>query len=103
MYRASKRRGSRKTRGVRALQPDPPVPPGGRRVVTASVDSTARVWNATSNQVIATLWDRYGGGQIASAAFSPDGQRIVTAGDDGRVLIFKVVTLDDIARLLAPS
>jgi hypothetical protein len=33
-------------------------------------------------------------------AFSPDGQRVVTAGGDGIALIFKIVTLDDIARLL---
>jgi WD40 repeat protein len=40
-------------------------------------------------------------GVVNSAAFSPDGQRIVTADDDGVALIFKIVTLDDIARLLA--
>jgi WD40 repeat protein len=39
--------------------------------------------------------------QVNSAAFSPDGQRIATASFDHTALIFRIVTLDDIARLLA--
>jgi len=73
--------------------------PDGQRVVTASVDKTARVWNAASGQLIANL-DGHAR-KVLSAVFSPDGQRILTASEDGIALIFRIVTLDDIDRLLA--
>jgi WD40 repeat protein len=38
---------------------------------------------------------------VDSAAFSPDSQHIVTAIQDATARIFQIVTLDDIARLLA--
>jgi WD40 repeat protein len=66
--------------------------------VAAGVDA-AWVWNAAAGQTNAKL-DGHSG-QVFSAAFSPDGQRIVTAGGDGVALICKIVTLDDIAHLLA--
>ena len=53
--------------------------PDGQRIVTASADITARVWNAAN-------------GQTASQAR----QRIVTASDRA----FRVVTLSDVAELL---
>jgi len=53
--------------------------PDGARIVTASADRTARVWDAKSGQVLLKL---QGEGPVTSAAFSPDGARIVTASDD---------------------
>jgi hypothetical protein len=52
----------------------------GSRIVTASADSTARVWDAASGKEIAVL--RGHEGWVYSATFSPDGSRIVTASDD---------------------
>jgi WD40 repeat protein len=54
--------------------------PDGSRIVTASDDRTARVWDAASAKEIAVL--RGHDGKLLSAAFSPDGSRIVTASDD---------------------
>ncbi len=54
--------------------------PDGQRVVTASDDKTARVWDAQSGKLLATLQGH--GGDVFSAQFSPDGQRIVTASSD---------------------
>ena len=54
--------------------------PDGKRVVTASQDKTARVWDAASGQPVATL--RGHTDMVNSAAFSPDGQRVVTASED---------------------
>jgi hypothetical protein len=54
--------------------------PNGRRIVTASFDKTARVWDATSGQQLLVL--RGHTGEVLSAAFSPDGGRIVTASND---------------------
>jgi WD40 repeat protein len=72
--------------------------PDGQRVVTASDDKTARVWNAATGQVIAKLEGH--SDRVWSAAFSPDGQRVVTASWE-TARIFRIVTLDDISRLLA--
>jgi WD40 repeat protein len=57
------------------------------------------VWNAATGQVIAKLEGH--SLSVWSAAFSPDGQRLVTASVDKTARIFRIVTLEDIARLLA--
>jgi hypothetical protein len=57
----------------------------GSRIVTASQDQTAKVWDATTGAVIATLKGQFG---ISSAEFSPDGSRVVTGGMDGTVRIW---------------
>ena len=54
--------------------------PDGRRIVTASEDQTAKVWDAASGREILTLKGH--GGAVRSAAYSPDGQRIVTGSYD---------------------
>jgi WD40 repeat protein len=51
--------------------------PDGSRIVTASDDKTARIWDAASAKEIAVL--RGHEANVFSAAFSPDGSRIVTA------------------------
>jgi len=61
----------------------------GARIVTASVDGTARVWDAGSGRVIAVLSGH--ANAVRSAAFSPDGSRVITAGDDGTARIWDVV------------
>jgi WD40 repeat protein len=48
----------------------------GKRVVTASSDKTARIWDADSGQEIAQLKGHTG--PVLSASFSPDGKRVVT-------------------------
>jgi WD40 repeat protein len=54
----------------------------GSRIVTASADGTARVWNARTRALV-TLLRTPGSAAVNSAAFSPDGQRVVTASSDG--------------------
>ena len=55
--------------------------PDGSRVVTASDDKTARLWDAETGAALADARGAYGRGRI-SAAFSPDGSRVVTASAD---------------------
>jgi WD40 repeat protein len=54
--------------------------PDGRRVVTASIDTTARVWDAATGQPVAPPLQHRG--IVYHAAFSPDGRRVVTASHD---------------------
>jgi WD40 repeat protein/tRNA A-37 threonylcarbamoyl transferase component Bud32 len=53
--------------------------PAGDRIVTASRDGTARIWNLTGRQ-LAVLTGH--GDAVQSAVFSPSGDRIVTASAD---------------------
>jgi dipeptidyl aminopeptidase/acylaminoacyl peptidase len=60
--------------------------PDGKRVVTASMDNTARLWDGASGEAIgepmkhkATVW---------TAGFSPDGRWVVTASDDKTALLW---------------
>ena len=54
--------------------------PDGRRVVTASYDKTARLWDAATGKPIGDLVGHTD--NLVSAAFSPDGLRIVTTSWD---------------------
>jgi WD40 repeat protein len=54
--------------------------PDGQRVVTASSDWTARVWDAQSGQPV--TGPLHHNSPVLHAAFSPNGQRVVTASDD---------------------
>lgn len=68
--------------------------PNGQRILTASSDTTARLWDA-DGKPLATMESQ---GPVNRAMFSPDGQRILTASSptriwdaDGKLL----VTLND--------
>jgi hypothetical protein len=55
--------------------------PDGKRVVTASADNTARVWDLSGPTPVATVLAGHTA-QVESASFSPDGKRVVTASWD---------------------
>src|SRR6185503_14327645 len=50
-----------------------------------SADGTARVWNADGGPPILILRQP---GEVLDASFSPNGKRVVTAGDDGSARIW---------------
>lgn len=52
----------------------------GKRILSASADHTARLWDAADGHLLATLQGHTG--EIEDAAFSPDGRQIVTASHD---------------------
>jgi WD40 repeat protein len=71
--------------------------PDGARIVTASDDRTARIWDAHSGQTIATLAGHES--KVYGAAFSPDGTRIVTASHDHTARIWDARSGKTIATL----
>ena len=61
--------------------------PGGKRVVTTSLDATARVWDLAGD-LARPLVLRGHGGPLTYAAFSPDGTRVVTASEDNTARVW---------------
>jgi WD40 repeat protein len=62
--------------------------PDGTKIVTASVDKTARIWEAESGRELRKLEGHTD--EIFSAFFSPDGKSVVTASADRTARIFNV-------------
>ncbi|WP_193854138.1 AAA-like domain-containing protein [cf. Phormidesmis sp. LEGE 11477] len=60
--------------------------PDGSRIVTASDDNTARVWDSQSGELIQALEGHQS--SVTNASFSPDGSRIVTASDDNTARVW---------------
>ena len=54
--------------------------------MTASLDRASKVWETQTGKEMFTLTGH--NGNVGAAVYSPDGQRIVTAGADGIVQIY---------------
>ena len=65
--------------------------PDGTRIVTASRDKTARIWDSGTGAPLGVLSGH--SGIVESAAYSPDGTRIVTASADKTARIWDARTL----------
>jgi WD40 repeat protein/tetratricopeptide (TPR) repeat protein/energy-coupling factor transporter ATP-binding protein EcfA2 len=77
--------------------------PDGRRVVTASVDGTARIWDIHSGRELQRLKHTMSTSDHASvrhASFSPDGRYVVTAGTDKRAVVWNVETGKEVTAIL---
>jgi len=64
--------------------------PDGERIVTASLDKIAKVWDAKTGTELLTLTGHDGG--VWSAIYNPDGERIVTAGGDKTAKVWDAKT-----------
>jgi WD40 repeat protein len=73
--------------------------PDGRRLVTASRDGTARVWDTSTGQTLFVL--KGFGGPVTLAAFSPDGGRILTLAPrpDRSVVVWDAATGQEFVRI----
>ena len=67
----------------------------GMRIVAASSDKTARIWDTATGREIAAL--RGHEGPVLSAAFNLDGSRIVTASEDQTARVWDAATGREIA------
>jgi WD40 repeat protein len=64
--------------------------PDGKRIVTASSDRTARVWETETGNPLHVLKGHED--RVRSAVFSPDGKRIVTASSDRTARVWETET-----------
>jgi WD40 repeat protein len=64
--------------------------PDGTRIVTASFDHTARIWDARTGAPLLLISGH--GDYVESAVFSPDGTRIVSASKDKTARIWDALT-----------
>ena len=71
--------------------------PDGTRIVTASSDSTARLWDAVTGETVAVLEGHKSA--VIHADFSPDDRRIVTASGDDTTRLWDAVTRETVAVL----
>ena len=74
--------------------------PDGRRVLTASDDNTARLWEAESGKLLATFQGHTDG--VYSAVFSPDGRRVLTASGDKTARLWETESGKLLATFLRP-
>ena len=72
--------------------------PDGRKVITASNDHTARIWDAATGVALTPPLAHED--SVVAAAFSPDGRIAATAGDDYTVRLWDAVTGQPLAPLL---
>ena len=73
----------------------------GARIVTASDDHTARIWDTVTAHEIALL--RGHKDWVPSAVFSPDGARILTASDDRTARIWSTKIGDESSDVFRPT
>lgn len=62
--------------------------PGGRRLVTAGFDGTARIWHLGGDRPPVVLRG-HAGKRLYRAVFSPDGHRVATGAADGTARIWR--------------
>jgi eukaryotic-like serine/threonine-protein kinase len=71
--------------------------PDGKRILTGSMDKTAKVWNAETGQAILSLKGHTE--RVISVAFSPDGKRILTGSGDTTVKVWEAETGQEVFSL----
>jgi WD40 repeat protein/serine/threonine protein kinase len=74
---------------IRSVAPSPTDPD---IILTSADDSTAQVWSRKSPEMPIRILAGHLSGPVWQARFSPSGQQIVTAGEDGSVRVWNAAT-----------
>jgi WD40 repeat protein len=62
--------------------------PDGKKVLTASWDKTAKLWDVQTGKLLQSFEGHKG--FVHSAVFSPDGSRVVTSSEDGTARVWRI-------------
>ncbi|HEX4964124.1 MAG TPA: WD40 repeat domain-containing protein, partial [Thermoanaerobaculia bacterium] len=71
--------------------------PDGKRLASASNDTSVILWDVDSRKPLATLEGHKG--EVNGVAFNPDGKRLASAGDDKTVILWDVDSRKPLATL----
>ena len=71
--------------------------PDGKRIATASQDKTAKIWDATTGQLLLTLMGHTA--SVNGIAYSLDGKRIATTSDDHTARVWDAATGEELLTL----
>lgn len=63
--------------------------PDGKKIASASLDETIKIWDVETKQCINTIKDKEAR-KFYSVVFSPDGEWIVTGSWDNKVRIYDI-------------
>ncbi|OAX37489.1 WD40 repeat-like protein [Rhizopogon vinicolor AM-OR11-026] len=91
MKKTSARRPLRTIGGHTDAVPDVVHLPGGRHIITCSLDSSLRVWDLESGAQIGDDW-RDGGVAVLAMALSPNGKTVVAGSNDGTMRLWDIKT-----------
>jgi WD40 repeat protein len=73
----------------------------GRRLASASLDRSVRVWDVATGERLAVLTGHTD--EVFAVAFHPDGKRLATAGRDRAIWLWDPATREEMARLQGHS
>jgi WD40 repeat protein len=71
------------------------ISPDGKKIISASADNSAKIWDLVSGKMLANL--KIHSKIVNLATFSPDGKKIITASDDNTLIFWNASTGEHIS------